>query len=282
MIDKNLKTALLVVFNHRYDKNIPILRSLYASQFSVVRFLVPFYDGGDEDVIPVYNNSRYFQGFFASSYNQLKDLDFDRFLIVADDMIVNPAINSDSVCDILNIGENDNFIPYIWPLHSNQKWRHYKNTLDFSFKQKGIEVQDVFPSVDVALKRLEKYGVKMSWEESPGMNVKISYPLVCGYSDFFIVNKSDYFKFCRYSGVLAALGLFVEVAIPTVLSLVTSTNLHTSRSSKSGLRSGAMWSAVVCDNFFDSYDGKISSLIKDFPRDKLFIHPIKLSKWSNS
>jgi hypothetical protein len=282
MIDKNSKTALLVLFNHRYDKNIPILRSLYASKFSVVRFLVPFYDGDDEDVIPVYNNSKYFQGFFASSYNQIKELDVDRYLIVADDMIINPAINSDSVCDVLNIGEHDNFISNVWPLHSNENWAHYKYALDFSFKQKGIEVQDVFPKVDVALKRLEKYGVKMSWVESTGKSVAISYPLVCGYSDFFIVNKSDYFNFCRYSGVFAALGLFVEVAIPTVLSLVTSTNLHTSGSSKSGLRSGAMWSSLDCDNFFDSYDGKISSLINDFPGDKLFVHPIKLSKWSNS
>src|SRR5438309_2566399 len=56
------KAALIIVFNHRYDKNIPLLETLYEGRFSNIYYLVPFYDGEKENVIPVYENSFRFQG----------------------------------------------------------------------------------------------------------------------------------------------------------------------------------------------------------------------------
>ena len=40
--------ALIIVFNHRYDKNIPLLESIYEGRFSSIYHLVPFYDGDKE------------------------------------------------------------------------------------------------------------------------------------------------------------------------------------------------------------------------------------------
>ncbi len=51
------KLALLVVYNHRYDKNIPVIDKIYQNRFSHVFHLVPFYDGEQENVIPVYDLS---------------------------------------------------------------------------------------------------------------------------------------------------------------------------------------------------------------------------------
>ena len=48
------KVCLVVIFNHRFDRNLPALRKIYGERFAGIRFLVPFYDGSDADVIPVY------------------------------------------------------------------------------------------------------------------------------------------------------------------------------------------------------------------------------------
>jgi hypothetical protein len=37
--------ALVIIYNHRYDKNIDILESIYANRFSNIFHIVPFYDG---------------------------------------------------------------------------------------------------------------------------------------------------------------------------------------------------------------------------------------------
>ena len=61
--------TLVIVFNHRYDKNIAALEKIYRKKFFNIKFLVPFYNGDREDVIPIYENSHYFQGYFAQGYH---------------------------------------------------------------------------------------------------------------------------------------------------------------------------------------------------------------------
>jgi hypothetical protein len=39
------KVALLVIYNHRYDKNITRVEALYKKRFSHIYHVVPFYDG---------------------------------------------------------------------------------------------------------------------------------------------------------------------------------------------------------------------------------------------
>jgi len=58
-----MKAALILIYNHRYDKNIEILEKIYSKRFSVIFHLVPFYDGNRDNVIPVYENSYYFEGY---------------------------------------------------------------------------------------------------------------------------------------------------------------------------------------------------------------------------
>jgi len=274
------KVALVVIFNHRYDKNIPVLREYLSSRFSLIRFMVPFYDGNDNDIIPVYHNSRLFQGYLATSHPVLNHLNVDHYIFVADDMVMNPLINEDNYCDILKIGEYDNFISDICPLHENQKWTHYTGALNFKLKQIGIEVDGILPSAIEALAKLKDYRVKLSWKESSGRDVNLLYPLLCGYSDFFVINKVNLTLFCRYCGVLAGLGLFVEVAIPTALSLVSLFNVKTISNSGLGLYSGAIWTSDEIQLFHEKYEGNFYNLVQNFPVNKLYVHPIKLSKWS--
>lgn len=51
------KIALMVIYNHRYDNNIPIIEDLYNNKFSHIYHIVPFYDGDKRNVISVYDSS---------------------------------------------------------------------------------------------------------------------------------------------------------------------------------------------------------------------------------
>ena len=58
----DFRFCLAVVFNHRFEQNLPLLRALYRGRFSTVRFLVPFYRGDDPDVVPVFDTSATIEG----------------------------------------------------------------------------------------------------------------------------------------------------------------------------------------------------------------------------
>ncbi len=51
------KVALLIIYNHRYDKNIPLLETLYGERFTYLYHIIPFYDGTKDNVITVYDSS---------------------------------------------------------------------------------------------------------------------------------------------------------------------------------------------------------------------------------
>lgn len=62
------KVALLVIYNHRYDKNIVRVKQIYAKRFSYIYHVMPFYDGNDLDVIPVLSHHIVFRIYIASIY----------------------------------------------------------------------------------------------------------------------------------------------------------------------------------------------------------------------
>ena len=51
---------------------------------------MPFYDGADNDVIPVYESSYQFQGYFIQAYDKLKNIPCTHYLFIGDDLIINP------------------------------------------------------------------------------------------------------------------------------------------------------------------------------------------------
>lgn len=96
-----MNVKLVVVFNHRFDGNIPILNRLYAGRFSSVNYLVPFYNGkklvGGNRIIPVYDSSYQFNGFFAQGFDEFYDEDADYYFFVGDDVLLKPEVNENTV-----------------------------------------------------------------------------------------------------------------------------------------------------------------------------------------
>jgi hypothetical protein len=201
------KVALLVIYNHRYDKNIPIINKLYEGKFSYIYHIVPFYDGDKENVIPVYDSSYYFQNYVAQAYTHLKNKGFTHFLAVADDMIVNLHINENTLWSVMGIKKNDCFIPRLNIMQERKfywKWTIFAQK--YEVEQDGVEVSNILPTVQEARKRFDyhhlPYGKLLLHSFIPFVltreciiqsirglfhSHKLNYPLVGSYTDIFLI-----------------------------------------------------------------------------------------------
>lgn len=286
------KTALLVVYNHRFDKNIERIRKLYANRFSYVYHIMPFYDGNEPDVIPVFDSSYCFSGYIAQAYTHLRKDGFTHFLCVADDMILNPSINESSIWEVLGIDYQDCYIDEIVCFQHGGKrwWRRILDALDYTPNQLGVELNNILPSKEEAQRRFDSHNLpygpiprkellrnprKKAFFKMLTRNRELKYPLVRAYSDILLVPAKIMPKFANYCGAFSATRLFVEMAIPTALVL-SSDNIKVGKDIK--LNPGAMW---IEDDFriLEPYGRSLSKLLTDFPSDKLYLHPIKLSQW---
>ena len=305
----NNKVALLIIYNHRFDKNIIPIQRLYSKKFSNIFHIIPFYDGEVEgvNIIPVYENSFRFQGYISQAYTHLKDKGFSHFLIIADDMILNPIMDENNIWEKCGVDKNECFIPADLIILQKLKgyWNHLSDALNYKVSAYGAEVKNILPSKEDAYHIFNKFGLptnaiplrtilfpKIRNRKMPVMfkniikqwksfvfgrkfNRNLDYPLVGCYSDALFVTSEVMSDFCTYCGAFAATGLFVEIAIPTSLILCTN-RIKFDRDLK--LHYGAYWPHEMKD-FENRYQKDLDVLLNDFPRDSFFVHPVKLSKW---
>ena len=245
--------ALVIIYNHRYDGNISIVEDLYRERFSKIFHLVPFYDGDRPNVIPVYENSFYFQGYLAQGLKHFFKPEFEHYLFIADDLILNPVINEGNYRHHLGLYDGSSFIPNFISLHEMKNyWSRTREAYEFTIKKKGVEIVNELPSCDEALARFRAHDLEIrplrhrQVFPSPGLSsgdwlrmiarkqrqlfhlltdgvmkwkYNLSYPLVGSYSDICAVSNGTVRRLGHYCGVFAAAGLHAELAIPTALVL---------------------------------------------------------------
>lgn len=254
-----IQLALLIVYNHRYDKNIERLEAIYKGRFSHIFHLMPFYDGERKNVIPVYESSFHFQGYIAQAYHHIKKLGFTHYFIIADDMVINPIINENNIFEKTGIGDHQSYIYDIREIHNCFVPQHVNQMRKYRIKVKGVEAENILPSKQDAEKFFEEHNLSTQplttsyllkaacyafkarmlrktlafLKDAIIQNRKITYPLVWGYSDILLLPADVMEVFTTYCGTFAATGLFVEYAIPTSLvfaakEIITdkSLNLH--------------------------------------------------------
>jgi hypothetical protein len=320
--------ALIIVFNHRYDKNIPVLESIYEGRFSNIYYLVPFYDGDTENVIPVYENSFQFQGYMAQGFGHYFNEDYEHYLFIADDLLLNPAINETNYKGYFNLTTDASFIPEIHSLHNlanndtlrfipmHKKkpgkwyWWRLKQLVHYSHGSEGVESKTEMPPYTEAEKIIRQHGYDLQpllfedvfgsmssfadkrtlkgkakhlykrWKHRKGF--ALPYPVVGSYSDIVIVAQPSIKKFIHYCGVFAANGLFVEFAVPTALLLSSQNVMTEPKLNAKGLIYWAYTKEEAANyaSALKPYNNNLASLLNCFPKDKLYIHPIKLSKWN--
>lgn len=303
--------CLVIVFNHRYDRNIPLLEKIYRPRFQHIRFLVPFYDGDHPDVIPVYESSHYFQSFFAQGFHRFYREDFSHYIFIGDDCLLNPAINENNIEIGTGLRPGADFIPGLndFREEADIPWWHTYKGIDFFNNRKGAEIARELPSREEAVARFQKHGLqvrplslrqifgrrtpagKKGWQYwlfkqyhyrvkwkgfRRGASIELPYPIAASYADILIITQKTVKDFCRYCGILAAAGLFVEIAVPTALVLASD---HIQQEPELALQGRAMWTAEEIQALEQAHQQALTHLLTHFPSGHLFLHPIKLSKW---
>lgn len=107
------RICLCVMMNHPFPRNLPLLRRIYAGRFSQVVFLIPFERMPDEDVITVYRGSYAHAAYLTDAYHRLRQVDCDYFVVVHDDVMINPRFDEGSFSELFPLGPDDAFIPWV-------------------------------------------------------------------------------------------------------------------------------------------------------------------------
>lgn len=280
---------LVIIYNHQFNSNIELLEKLYAPRFSTIVHLVPFYQGSKLNVIPVYENSYYFQGYVAQAWRDLSAYDCDDFLFIGDDLLLNPIVNEKNYRDCLGVDDQTSFIPSVFELHNCRAfWWRCKEAVEWRPNPNGLEVKGMLPTHQEAMSHYERHQLcpgplraftanpKLLPDEEAGQQlITLPYPLIASYSDIFAIPRQVMQQFVHYCGVFAAARLFVELAIPSALAMASPRLIS---EAKNKLRGRALWTTDDL-MLLDPFEKSLSQLLDDFPRQYLYLHPIKLSQW---
>jgi len=309
--------ALIVIFNHRYDANIPLLESIYRTRFSNRFYLMPFYDGSVPNIIPVYENSWCFQGYLTQGARHFLHQQFSHYVFIHDDLLLNPTINEQNLLSVLDVDQNTAYIDHYIELHARKFWYWMPAAIDFLKNAEGSEGLKYLPDYATAQARLAHFnlearpvrGEQFLYRTPPPKDTplyqeyltekdtiySLPYPMLSGYADMFMLPAKNIHAFLHLCGILASMRLFVEIAIPTALVFLYD-RIITSQDAK-GYTGG--YSQFVKNNELDyegfhalkqyeyfelmhNAQGSLENLLRQFPKDLLFYHPIKLSTFHNS
>jgi hypothetical protein len=302
MSKKNNTVCLSIVFNHQFEKNIPILRKIYGGRFSTIRYLSPFSKWKkDDDIIPVFESSTHFQGYFAQAYPYLPK-DYDYYVFCADDLILNPTINENNIIDLLNC-RGAGYIKYLNPLSEHSfAWHKFYECVHFPPDDCIIPHTTLLPGRDELIKRYAHHGIstknlglsnlkgafdkRITWERiraglgfllRNGFKRFLPYPLTEGYSDLVVIRGTELKEFAFYCGVFASMNLWVDAAVATAMVL----SCDVIRTEKEHTFNGVELWGEDQELPEKEHNLNLESLLSSFSSDKLYLHPVKLSRWNN-
>jgi hypothetical protein len=311
-----MSLSLNLVYNHRYEGNINSLDQQYSSRFRRINHLIPFARSTAPNVLRVWENGFCFSSHVAQAYERIVDSQVSHYVFVADDLLLNPTLSEDNLIDCLGLLEGEGYIKNLASLGDAYYLWVYINNICRNFRKAGFAYEKELPEPGLARALYKRLGIPISemrlrsllhWDGKlmltdilryPGMVFELirgltrhgfSYPLLFGYSDFFVVPAPAFAEFARLCGVFGAINTFAEVAIPTALALACE-NVRTElapgetfqRSFKFNpeqqWHGKELWHSEI-SVFESQYCLSLSKLTNEFPNHTIYIHPIKLSKW---
>ncbi len=205
------KAALIVIYNHNFERNIEKIRKIYGSRFSTILQIMPFYRGDDPDVIGVYEASWQFSGYLAQALPRIRQIqDCSHYVFVGDDFILNPQLNESNICDKLELGDDGSYIHSVRLIHEKELdsslWPQYSyNKMLWAYNR--TEFKNFIPTLEEARAHCTRHGY--DWTKGlPG------YTLHSGLESARMNSKNirQFYKI-RIMGALAAVCTRVEVAL---------------------------------------------------------------------
>ncbi|HEY2587951.1 MAG TPA: hypothetical protein VGI81_19565 [Tepidisphaeraceae bacterium] len=296
------RLRLVVVFNHKYDNNLDKLDAIYRDRFPDTRYLVPFYQGSRSDVIPVHESSAQFQGYFAHATHAYIDPAVSHYAFIADDLLLNPDIHAGNLLERFGVGAGEACIENLNPLNNNSfEWPHTIGALFAWPPERFVMYRQELPTAEAAAARFAKHGVTFAditwrnlrgnngWKRYPGWHhalklmvqrkgrIPLPDPMAMTYADIVIVPRESIRQFAHLCGVFAAMRLWVEIAIPTALALSCDRIVQLLHGSQPRRQ---IWTQAEVDDLERRTDRRVSRAFDVVGRDHLYIHPVKLSRWT--
>ncbi|RZS91286.1 hypothetical protein EV189_0523 [Motilibacter rhizosphaerae] len=296
---------LVVVFNHKFEANLPKLDEILGERFPDRCYVMPFYDGDRDDVIGVYESSYAFQGYLTQARDRIASPTATHYVVMADDMVLNPRFDATNLPDELGLGSGTAWIKGLAPLSDQSPlWMHLRRAVEPFTTETGTEWRRELPEPEEAARLLARHGIvpgahdprrlvaaarevparRLLRESSVRWSVRylargarpLPYPLAVGYSDFMVVPAEVWPRFCHLAGVLAAMGVFVEAGAPTALALAAPGIATEQTSGWHGLE---VWGVDGPQEVQRAHDGLFSNLLASFAPRQVYVHPVKLSMW---
>jgi len=298
---------LIIEHNYNIPRTIEALEHFLKDKFPDRVHLVPHYRGRASHIFPVYEHSIYFERYFSQTADLYYDKRFTHYIVIADDLFLNPSINYQNINDYLRLDNSSSFLPTPWGmLHElSFKWANtmsalnafYSNDLYFHH---APQWKEVFPPLEEAWQIFNKYGfkqgkLKFNWEKPNAAfptriksllyyiklilrrRLSLPYPLIASYSEFFVVDSQAFLRFSELCETAGKMRLWVEVAIPTLL-LLCSQNVIFEKDRN--LHGKTYWTPNEVNNLIKRNEGHVKNLIQEFDNNTLYLHPIKLSTWN--
>lgn len=298
------KICLVIIYNHRFEKNIQKLNAYYKDKFTHIFHVLPFYTSDDPQVITVYENSHQFSGYVAQAFQHFYDRQYSHYVFIGDDLLLNPALNEQNITERLHLDENTSYIKNIFAFHTLKKLWYAPRSLYRFVASKGVNYAAEIPGREEAFEAAKKHNIEIEplnnnyftglfrskgilllkdWVFTLGYlahkrfrNVReLPYPLVGSYADFFVVSQNSIENFSKYCGVFAAMNLFAEVAIPTALMLAA----DRIKMESAHLKGKEVWIQEDLNHFLTENNKSVRLLFKNHP-EFLYFHPAKLSVWN--
>lgn len=298
--------ALCLVYNHNYEGNVDRLNDMYTSRFSAVRHLMPFAHRSDATILPVMASSWNFQSHVAQNWQALISLDVEWFIFAGDDLVLHPDLDQDNLVERFALAGSQAFIKRLRSLSEvSFGWYFWDRGVQPWLRATGVEWQNILPSAKSAAASFVRHGLPTSSAmtfknmcpaegmEGRGVSrrallrgaralllhggIDPGYPLAMGYSDIFILHRSVLRDFACYAGVMGAMGVFAEVAIPTALCLATESIVREVDLHDAGRE---IWTFAEQRELVVQHGGELNALLQSWPPDLLWLHPVKFSEWS--
>ena len=300
--------CFVLIHNHKFERNIPKIEAIYEGRFRHLFHLIPFYQGVKPNVIRVDETSHCFQGFFSQGKATYARTRADYYVFGGDDLLLNPSLNEGNIVEALGLKSGTGYIKTLESLsNANLLWPSFADALFALGRGNGVNWESELPSFDEAAAMFEKCGLPVGrlrlghllrgikpWRfvlllyylvtrlqkkaKRPQTDIfGFPYPLAFSYSDFLVVPGDALDAFCHYCGVFSAAGLFAEIAIPTALVLSCQSIRLESETRWQGLE---VWAKDEVDAMEKRNQLSLATLFESFPDNQLYVHPVKLSRWS--
>ena len=310
--------SLNLIYNHRYEGNIDRLNDIYASRFSHINHLIPFARSKALGVVRIWENGVNFSSHVAQAYDRIVKEGVSHYVFAADDLLLNPIINESNLRELCGIGKDEAYTKNLASLGDAYYLWTYLSGAVRVFRKPRFAYEDELPDASTAVEQYSRLGIKTStvglrgllhWDGKIALKDVLrhprfvleaietailhqpKYPLLFGYSDFFVVPAGQFEMFAHLCGVFGALNLFAEVAIPTALALacpivrteylpgeVFAGCKPPSISPKGRWCGKEVWGSEI-SVFEGRYGLSLPRLMHDFPDHCIYMHPVKMSRW---